>query len=475
MSSGRCERFQPDLSAYTDGTLPRRRWEQVSYHLAGCRSCRDEVSAISRVCSTLSACGRSDAPASLAARLESIAGEHAAAPLYMASGSGELPSARQRRNRRVTQGGAALLVAVMSVMVLAVLVAPDPRKLDDAVGAAREQFSRATAAVSVNEALGAVLLAHERGADQGASVSYTPLPADSVDVVISETRAAAWLQAAAEVDETLRGIQRVWVADGEGHFHTADVVTTKVAGRGAQLEVLDVRGDRFGSSFLPVFHRRPVGAPQRLSFTESFGAETVSGRDAFRIRAYDDHGPVASWWLDSQTGLLLWSERYNAFGDVALAFGYTQLAFGDASFSDDAGITQVISLEPATSSQEDGWCVGLEQCPQSVAGLPLVAYSSSEQQDGRSMTLVYSDGVETAVVGWSDGLLGDDVTSRTDRSAGLPTVVTWQCGSAVLSVTSNASPELLAEIAQELPGEQPYSETLTDRAVAGLGRLVGVS
>ena len=40
-----CERFRPDLSAFADGTLPPRRWEQVSYHLAGCARCRDEVAA----------------------------------------------------------------------------------------------------------------------------------------------------------------------------------------------------------------------------------------------------------------------------------------------------------------------------------------------------------------------------------------------------------------------------------------------
>lgn len=474
MSPGRCERFRPDLSAFADGTLPERRWEQVSYHLAGCQACRDEVSAISKVCSALSACGRSSAPESLAARLESIAGDSASAPLYMAAGDGDLPSARRQRNRRMVQGSAALIVAALSVMVLAVLVAPDPRLLDDPIGSAREQFSRATAAVSVNEALGAVLLAHERGADLGDAVGYEPMVDHSVDVVISGTRAAKWLRSAADVDVSLRGTQRVWVSDSEGGYRAADVRTIKVRGHGAQLEVLDARGERFSSSFLPGFQPRPVEATERLDFTESFGAEPVAGRETFRIKAHNAYGPVAAWWIDSETGLLLWSERYDPTGDVSLAFGYTELRFGDTSFNEDSGLSQSISLEPASSSQEDGWCKGHpDRCPQALAGLPLVAYASSEETD--EMTLVYSDGFETAVVAWTGGVLGQGITSRTDHASGQPTVLTWQCGESVVSVASNASTDLIASMADGLPAEEAHRRTLFERVGDGLGRLVGVS
>lgn len=474
----RCDRFHPDLSAFADGTLPHKRWEQVSYHLAGCQACRDEVAAISSVCSTLSAsCTRSDAPESLAARLESIAGDAAEAPLYMAAGEGDLPSARRRRQRRMAQGSAALLVMALSVIVIAVLVAPEPRRLTDPIGTARQQFSMSTAAVSVNEALGAVLLAHERGADLGEAVSYQRLDAGgALDVVISAKRAAAWLRDASETDRTLRGVQRVWVADVDGGYRTADVRTVKVAGRGAQLDVFDARGDRFNSSFLPDFHLRRVEATERWDFTESLRTQPVSGRDAYLIKAHDDYGTVASWWIDSETGLLLWSERYNTAGDVVLAFGYTDLEYGPASFAaDDSGFSQMISFEPASSSLEKGWCVGMEHCPQSVAGMPLVAHSSSSQRDGESMTLVYSDGFSTAVVNWTPGVLEDGVTARSDRASGLPTVHSWQCDDAVVTVVSDAPSDLISRIAEDLPAEQPHTRTLLERAAEGFGRLVGVS
>lgn len=468
----RCDRTRPDLSAFADGTLPPKRWEQVAYHLAGCRACSDEVAEISKVCSTLSLCRGSAAPDSLTARLESIAGEQAAAPLYMAAGGGELPSGRRRRVRRAAQSGAALLAMVVSVVVLAVLVAPEPVRLGDPIKAAREQYSMSTAAININEALGAVLLAHERGADLGEPTSYHRRAAPTGGVGVAAEAAAAMLRAATESDRTLTGLQRVWISDGEGRYRTADVRVTKVEGQGAQLEVMDARGDRFSSSFLPDFGARPVDAPSGWRFTVGTLPEQVAGRAAVRLVATDDGRPVASWWLDATTDLLLWAERYDSDRAVSLAMGFTQLSYGAAEFRDD-GLTQLIALQPASASEATGWCVGPPRCPQTAGGLPLVAYSSTQRHGVTSMNLVYSDGFETAVVGWTEGILGDDVTSATDRSAGLPTVSVWQAGHAVVSVTTNGTPELVAAISRELPAEEPCVRTLGDRIVAGLTRLTG--
>lgn len=468
-----CARIRDDLSAYADDTLAPKRWEQVSYHLAGCAACRADLAAITSVCSELSRCREtSTAPDALAARLESIAGESAGMPLYMASGRGELPSARRTRTRRVAQGGVALLAVVMSAVVLAVLIAPDPARLTDPVKTAREQFSMSTSAVSVNEAVGAVLLASERGADFGQSVSYQQRGTDGRLARISADRASRLLRGATESDASLTGTQKVWVSDGKGLYRTADVRTTKVAGEGAQLEVLDARGDRFMSSFLPAFGARPVEAPEEWTFSESVLPEQVGDRSAVRLLATVDGAPAAAWWLDTQTGVLLWTERYNGAGDVQLAMGYKDLHYGDATLSDD--ITQHISLEPASASQTEGWCVGLPECPQEVAGLPLVAYSSSDRQGHRSMMLVYSDGFESAVVGWTEGVLEEGSGELVDQRAGAPTVALWQADEAVVWVTSNGSEQMIREIGEQLPQHAEHHASLLDRVRAGLGRLVPV-
>ena len=152
------ERVREDLNAYVDQTLPPRRWEQISYHLAGCEDCRAEMLALCSVRNTLGACRASKAPSSLAARLEQIAGDHADAPLYLAAGQGQLPTSRVAR--RIAASGAALLTFAVVIVVLAALVAPEPVRIADPVGSAREQFSLSASAVSINEAVGAVLLAY---------------------------------------------------------------------------------------------------------------------------------------------------------------------------------------------------------------------------------------------------------------------------------------------------------------------------
>lgn len=472
MAKGPCERFTPDLSAYADGTLPPRRWEQVTYHLAGCQQCRDDVQAISQVCSTLSASRQSRTPESLTARLESIAGEHAATPLYMAPGSGELPSARRRRARRAAQGGVVLLAIMVSAVVIAVLVAPVPVTLTDPVKAAREQYSRSLAAISVNEAVGAMLLAKERGADFGPSERYEPRLSETQSLEISRELAANLLRRAAEVDLSLTGRQQVWASDGDGTYRTADVGTSKMQGYGAQLEVFDARGNLFSSSFLPAQGSRPAEAPWGWEYVRSATVEQIAGRDTIRIQANADGRPAAKWWVDAATGLMVWAERYNAAGEVTLAVGYQQLTLDDAPFHPDER-AQLIALEPASSSQTADWCVGLEHCPQEVAGLSLVAYSSSGLESSPAMNLVYSDGFHTAVVGWKQGVLGEGELSVSDVASGVAVEV-WQADDAVLSVTCDCPPALLQDIAGELPGEAEYRPSLAEKIADGLARLTKV-
>ncbi|MBB1482286.1 zf-HC2 domain-containing protein [Tessaracoccus sp. MC1865] len=472
MAKGPCEKFHPDLSAYADGTLPPKRWEQVTYHLAGCDSCCEEVRGISDVCSKLSTYRSTGTPDSLAARLENIAGEHAATPLYMAHGAGDLPSQRRRRAQFAYQGGVALLAVMVSAVVIAVLVAPTPVKVSDPVKAAREQYSRSLTAISVNEAVGAMLLANERGADFGAPESYVPLTSETESLPITRELAANLLRRAADADYSLTGTQRVWASDGEGRYRTADVRTTKMAGFGAQLEVLDVRGDLFGSAFLPEVGTSPVEAPWGWEYSRSGTTEQVAGRDAVRIQANSGELPAARWWVDAATGIMLWAERYDALGRVNLAVGYKQLSLDDASFEPDDS-AQLISLQPASSSEADDWCVGLDACPREVGGMSLVAYSSSEKDESPSMSLVYSDGYHTAVVDWTTGVLGDGALTESDRAADM-TVEVWQAGDGVLSVACDCAPAMIKAIAGELPEPEAYRETIAEKIAGGLVRMTRV-
>ncbi|NHB85562.1 hypothetical protein G7085_15700 [Tessaracoccus sp. HDW20] len=83
------------------------------------------------------------------------------------------------------------------------------------------------------------------------------------------------------------------------------------------------------------------------------------------------------------------------------------------------------------------------------------------------MTLVYSDGFESAVVGWSEGILDEGESGTLSQAIGAPTVAMWQCGDAAIWVSTNGSPELVAELQDGLPRELPYSVSMLDKVVAG--------
>lgn len=292
MSRPCCGRFRGDLSGYVDGTLPPKRVETVQAHLEGCAECAEEAQALAAVCSQLSAWRTSLTPDDLTERLASIAGEEANQPLYLSSGPGELPSARRIVARRMVQTCVALLGSAAVVVIIAVLIAPDPPRLDDPVRAARDHY---TAALSREDA---------------------------------------------------------------------------------------------------------------------------------------DAGPKAQ----------------------SVAFPTPTVVVDDA---------------------DDDWCFGLLRCPEEVAGMPLVAYLPTVREDIRALSLIYSDGEHTAVVGWTQGRL-DDGLGRTDEAEGLPTVAVWQCGDAVVFVASDGDEEMLSRIMAQLPDEQPYEEDFLERVSAGLNRLIPV-
>ncbi len=470
-----CERYREDLSAFVDETLPARRWEQVGYHVAGCPECRSEVAAIRHVRDTLQKPSdtTSGIPQTLSERLHGIAGDHVHAPLYMAGGPRcALPSRRKRRQRRLFQSSAAVVSVLASVLVIAFLVAPEPPVVSNAVAQAREQFLLSTTAVSVNEAVGAVLLAHERGATLGGPQRRSPRTTMlSTPQRITRTTAAQMLEGDGP---THSGVQRVWISDGAAGFHVTDVQVDQMAGQGTSLVVLDASGSRFMSWFVPssVCCQMDEGPP--WSFWKYKGMDQVAGRwaDVIEARRDDDGGRVARWWVDRSGGLVLWSENYDRHGKPTVISGFTSLTMGEAHLSETNA--ELAGMKPVSSSGSKGWCQGLPDCPASLGGLPLVAHSSSDGRGGTSMRLFYSDGFQGLSVVWSEGRLHG--RSRiTDETPGLPEVAVWQSGDGIVSLASSGSGDLLEVASSELPGERGWHPTVWDRIGAGLSRLTGIN
>ncbi|HMR48155.1 MAG TPA: hypothetical protein PKE40_02615 [Arachnia sp.] len=476
---GRCQKIRPDLSAFIDTTLPQKRWDQVCYHLASCAACRGELNELSEVRSAL--CrqreARADAPADLASRLERIAGEGAAHPLYLSPDGGPdasaLPSRRRAMRRLAAQSGVAVLAVAVVVMILAVAVAPAPVVMAAPVETAREQFNLVGAAIGVNESVGAVLLAHERGASFDVSRHEEPFAvAEEQALRISTAAAAQLLDRSLDPGLNYSGLQRVAVSH-EGDYLTADVQVAKVEGEGTSMVVLDARGDRFVSTVHPEFRGRltePLDAWSLSSwrFYHYPMLDTVAGRSAGVIEARADGRVTSRWWIDVPTGVLLRMERFDSGGRPTLMAGFESISFEDAAVPDDA--QQLIVLMPVSASGVAGWCPDHVRCAPSLAGLPLVAFSS-QHADDEAVLLVYSDGFQSITVSWSAGMLPADAPHGPQRTSGQPSVLARQAGESVILVATNGSPALLAQAAEELPGETPFPDSPADWVRRGLERL----
>ncbi len=468
--------MRDDLSGFVDETLPERRWEDVARHLAGCPLCRQETLELRELRSALSQSCRADvaAPANLAERLEAIAGEDSTQPLYLGQGHPhELPSRRRRRRRVAAQGSAALVVLALGVVVLAAALAPEPRIVADVVRDARQQFARQATAVNVQEAVGAVVLAQDGGARLAStSEARTRAVPAAPALPISRSSAAAMLGRGTGTDVAVRGMQEVFVSDGDGGFHRADVSVTRVAGEGANLVVFDEEGHRYLSSFAPDFTPSDVSAPSRWSFFTRATVDHLVGRDAVVLEARKGDVTVARWWLDVATGSTLRSERFDADGRPTIIVGYRSLRVGGVRLPEDR--TPLVSLSRATTSGSRGWCVGMQECPFELAGLPLVAHASSTVRGARSMSLVYSDGVETISVAWNEGRLATGERASAAAAAGLPSVEAWQAGQGVVWVATDGPPALLDRAAQGLPEPEAHDVGLGARVGAGLARIAGL-
>ncbi|WP_314814830.1 zf-HC2 domain-containing protein [Arachnia propionica] len=468
MRGNDCRRYEDDLSGFVDQTLPERRVNQVSEHLVRCPECSAAVDELRRVRSRLNSCrAAATLPETLAERLQGIAGNECDQPLYLA---GDGPR-RHSRGGRLIRGGMAATVALATLMMLSLALAKEPAVVGDPVRAAREQYSLALTTISVGQGVGAVQWARERGARPGAATQLSPRTFDLGQAVpIDESNAMIRLGNNGQ-SITYSGRQRVWLMDGDGVHRPNDVEVDVVAGEGATLAVLDGTGERFLSWFVPTMGCCSSLAETGWQFYTYQSSDTVAGRSASVVEARGDGHLVARWWLDDDTGLPLWVERYDTTGRPTLVFGFVSINIGTAQLATDS--TQPYPMESVSSANTSGWCVGLPECPLELGGLPLVAHASSGEGQNVYQRLVYSDGVRTLSVSWTPGVLAGGIRVS-DDSPGLPQVSAWQVGDGVVSVATNGPRALMAEACKALPKPQENKYGLLERMGSGLGRLVGI-
>lgn len=484
-----CARYAPELAAYADHSLSPQRADRVGGHVASCEPCLAEVAELRRVRELLGSHASQPTSAGLSSRLLSIAGDESGKPLWLQAGGDAraLPSRRAQRVRRFRIAALSGTATALVVLTLALLMAPDLRQITDPARVARQDFSASVAALGMNEPVAAVLFALDRGARferttdivgadaSTAPANYSEAHLSASMMLVSAMQAEQRLVTARRPQQPVIGVQRVHLFDGEAYID-ARVRVHDHPTNGVSVTVFDASGDEFLSGSVTAseaWSASPVSS--NLDYYASDATVgTIAGRAVILLEARDEDLPVARWWLAQDDGMLLRSERYDAYGRVVLASEYESI--DTASTQSTVAAAPSMALLPAANQQvEDDWCHGWTTCPLELASLPLVAYASSGPADATVMHLVYSDGLTTLSVVRQPGLLAPGGVAFTEYSKqDVPMVRAWQSGAAVVVVATNGSPDVVQAARSELPSEPAVRPDLWWRLGAGFDRLLGV-
>jgi anti-sigma factor RsiW len=484
-------------SALVDGALNDADRERVLAHLVGCAACRAEVAELRRLRRLLSAGAPPLVSPShdLADRLVAIAGTDAREPLLAApfrqTATGSLRRRRRGAARAVAAAGTLGAGAVLVMAVGLAAAPPIAATISDPTVGAQAEFSALSAQLPLADSAGSVVM----GSGQVLAASLSTSGVQSVGpsaMVIgtqeldSDAALAVLRRAAAAAAQVSYHGSQVFQVLTDGHVLSARLTVETRLGNGREVAVYDASGRMLSST--------AAGTPSRvvdsdeLSLLEanyllsaSRGAE-VAGRSATVVSAYRYSGQTAArWWIDDESGLLLWHSTYDASGRTTLSAGFTSVRVGEP---DTVGHALVGATVPLTSTSltlastgslvAQGWL-----CPDDLAGLSLVRLRTDSADDPTVVHLAYTDGVSSVSVFEQHGTLaqapsgaGWDADLKAYVRGGAAKVATWQSGSTVFTVVTDGSPDLLDATVEALPHEVTPPRTTIDRVRAGWSRIL---
>jgi anti-sigma factor RsiW len=491
-----CAELAELRSAYVDGALSNSDREKLLAHLVGCPECREDVADLRAVRDLLSRTRADEAPAApdLSARLVSIAGTEATEPLWTrpfrrASGgaSAVLPSRRRTRRVRVTAAIAATLGTVTAAGFLGYAAAPSTKLavIGDQTGRAQAAFSSSLGQHPLaSDTLGAVMLANPTEL-AAAPAALGSGPSQAFGALLSTAEAQTLMQRAAESEHAVSysGRQAFFASRGDRTMRAVIEVQAR-AGQGSQIKVLSLTGQQLLLGFTPAaLSSRAVVDDELLALLERNYTLTgtqgamVAGRTATVVAAWRWGEPAARWWLDDETGIVLWQELYGPTGAVELSFGFTSVAVSPTADIMDhlpprlvaPNTTTSLSLSNVTGLTAGGW-----SCPHELSGMSLVGLRTDRAADPTVLHLLYSDGVATVGVLEQRGRLdGPPTDSQWDADLqayahhGPSQVATWQSGDLVFTVVTDGPADVLARAVAALPHDQVISPTTIDRVKEG--------
>lgn len=478
-----CPSRRRELAELVDGALSVRDTERLNAHLVECSGCQDEVASLRRVREQLRIAGSSNvAPSELQDRLLSIAGPEADRPLYARpfdrSPTQTLPSRRRRAQRAVA--GAVTVTCLMLAGLVGVGWAAAPPTRTPALDPgpmAREEFATMQAETPLSNP--AVTAARARDVSRIKTERLVGPPAPTLQLTTQGALEALERAAAAPSRTTYAGSQIVQIRHLAGYGVT-DVQVSGLRRLGTQV-VLPGRDGVDRSLLIPDSSSEGVPALAVAHELRMGPAAPVAGREASVVEARQDGRAAARWWLDSETGLVLWQETLDERGEITMSAGYRTIEFGAVDAVRHlpprlaaGGFTTNLALTKASVLARDGW-----QCDEHVAGLPL-SRLRDDRRDG-VLHAVYGDGIVTLSVFQQKGALAGaptgfvwDPEMEVYRSLGLTTMYAWQSGNTVFTVATSGPGELAERAVAELPHDPAVLRTRVGRVFDGWRSLMGV-
>ena len=495
MRKAPCAELAELRSAYVDGALSNADRERLLAHLVGCPECRDDVADLRAVRDLLGRARAEDAPAApdLSARLVSIAGTEATEPLWTrpfrrASGGASAVLPSRRRTRRVRMTAAVVATASMAAAAgfLGYAAAPSTQLavIGDQTGRAQAAFSSSLGQFPLtSDTLGAVMLA-DAAELAAAPAALDPGPSQAFGALLSPEEAKAAMQRAAESEHAVSysGRQAFFATRGDRTMRAVIEVEART-GQGSQIKVLSLTGQQLLRGFAPAVLSSRVVENELLSLLERNYTLTgtqgamVAGRSATVVAAWRWGEPAARWWLDDETGIVLWQELYGRTGTVDLSFGFTSVAISPTAEIMDhlpprlvtPTTTTSLSVSNVTGLNAAGW-----SCPRDLSGMSLVRLRTDSAADPSVLHLVYSDGIAAVGVFEQRGRL-DGPPAGSQWDAGLQAyahhgpsqVATWQSGDLVFTVVTDGPADVLTRAVASLPHDQAEPPTTIDRIKEG--------
>lgn len=292
------------------------------------------------------------------------------------------------------------------------------------------------------------------------------------------------MQRAAESEHAVSysGRQAFFATRGDRTMRAVIEVEART-GQGSQIKVLSLTGEQLLRGFTPaalssrVVDDELLGLLERnYALTGTQGA-TVAGRSATVVAAWRWGEPAARWWLDDETGIVLWQELYGRNGAVDLSFGFTSVVVSPAWKIMDhlpprlvtPTTTTSLSVSNVTGLTAAGWA-----CPQEVSGMSLVRLRTDRSADPAMVQLVYSDGIATVGVLEQHGRLQGaptgsqwDADLRAYTHHGPSQVATWQSGDLVFTVVTDGPADVLTRAVASLPHDPTTPPTTIERVKEG--------